>query len=98
MDGAIHRAASRSLKEECRSLGGCREGETKLTGGHRLPAKCKLLCWYGVCNACVCIDILHTVGPMSKNRDTLTSCYTSCLHLVDQEHIKSVVSGRRFLV
>ncbi len=40
VDGAIHKAASRSLKAECRGLGRCDPGDTKLTGGHRLPAKC----------------------------------------------------------
>ena len=70
MDGAIHRAASRSLKEECRSLGGCREGETKLTGGHRLPAKCKLLCWYGVCNASVYRYSTHCGSHEQEQRHT----------------------------
>ena len=49
VDRAIHRAASGSLKTEYRSLGRGRAGETKITGGHRLPAKCKLLL------LCVCV-------------------------------------------
>ncbi|XP_064402534.1 ADP-ribose glycohydrolase MACROD1-like isoform X2 [Halichondria panicea] len=74
VDGAIHRAASGSLKTECRSLRGGRAGETKITGGHRLPAQ----------------YILHTVGPTNRSRETLTNCYTSCFHLVKQKQIKSV--------
>ncbi len=40
VDGAIHRAASSSLRAECSELRGCDAGDAKVTGGHRLPAKC----------------------------------------------------------
>lgn len=48
VDGAIHRAAGDSLYDECRALNGCPVGQTKITSGHRLPARCscdaRLLC------------------------------------------------------
>ena len=39
VDGAIHSAAGWSLREECETLNGCPAGQTKISSGHRLPAK-----------------------------------------------------------
>ena len=79
VDGAIHRAAGPKLLEECRTLGGCRPGEAKITRGYNLPAR----------------FVIHTVGPVwsGGNRDEakiLGNCYRACLQLAVENQIKSI--------
>jgi len=79
VDGAIHRAAGPELLAECRTLGGCRPGEAKMTGGYRLPAR----------------FVIHTVGPIWRGgKDdearTLANCYGNSLQLAVENEIKTV--------
>ena len=64
VDGAIHRAAGPGLLAECRTLGGARTGEAKVTGGHGLLAR----------------HVIHAVGPVWQGGehgedDLLASAY-----------------------
>lgn len=79
VDGAIHRAAGPDLLEECRALGGCKTGESKITKGYQLPAR----------------HVIHTVGPIYGREDgreveLLRSCYWNSLALAQENGLKSI--------
>jgi len=79
VDGAIHRAAGPELLAECRTLGGCRPGEAKITRGYRLPAR----------------FVIHTVGPIWRGGEhdearTLANCYRNSLKLAVENEIRTI--------
>ena len=79
VDGAIHRAAGPELLAECRTLGGCRPGEAKITRGYLLPAR----------------FVIHTVGPVwsGGNRgepETLTNCYRNSLSVAIENGVRTI--------
>lgn len=79
VDGAIHSAAGKGLLAECRTLGGCKTGEAKITGGYNLPAK----------------YVIHTVGPIYNDgkhgeKALLESCYRESLVLARKYNCETV--------
>ncbi|WP_038073909.1 O-acetyl-ADP-ribose deacetylase [Treponema sp. C6A8] len=80
VDGAIHYAAGPELLAECRTLGGCRTGEAKITKGYKLPSR----------------FVIHTVGPVyyehtpAEAEALLTSCYENSLKLAMEKGLKTI--------
>jgi O-acetyl-ADP-ribose deacetylase (regulator of RNase III) len=79
VDGAIHRAAGPELLAECRTLGGCRPGEAKITRGYHLPAR----------------FVIHTVGPIWSGGkrgepEILANCYRNSLQLAVENGIQTI--------
>jgi len=79
VDGAIHRAAGPRLLAECKTLGGCRPGEAKITRGYDLPAR----------------FVIHTVGPVwaggtRGEPETLATCYRNSLRIAVDNNIHAI--------
>ncbi|NSE52923.1 RNase III inhibitor [Coprococcus eutactus] len=75
----IHRCAGERLLKECCLLGGCKEGEAKITGGYNLPCK----------------YIIHTVAPVwidgnYGEKELLERCYINSLKLALKYDIHSI--------
>lgn len=79
VDGAIHSAAGAKVLQECRTLGGCKTGEAKITNAGNLKAK----------------KIIHAVGPVwsgghRNEANLLRDCYVNSLKLAKQNHLKTI--------
>src|SRR5438270_7003899 len=79
VDGAIHHAAGPQLLAECKTLGGCRPGEAKITRGYSLPAR----------------FVIHTVGPVWSagtrgEPEILANCYRNSLQVAVTNDVRTI--------
>ena len=85
IDNAIHSFAGVQLRLECAKLMK-RQGHDEPTGSAKITKAYNLPCGY----------VIHTVGPIvghqptPKDRETLISCYRSCMDLARQNHLQSI--------
>ena len=71
VDGCIHIAAGKKLRDYCKMLGGCLVGQAKLLPRFNLPAK----------------YVIHTVGPIGEDTVLLGNCYNNCLKIAAENKI-----------
>jgi O-acetyl-ADP-ribose deacetylase (regulator of RNase III) len=82
VDGAIHKAAGPELKEECAKLGGCNEGEAKITKS------------YGIKHI---KGIIHMVVPKisgslsDSEKNLLRNCYLNSLEIAKNSNMRRII-------
>jgi O-acetyl-ADP-ribose deacetylase (regulator of RNase III) len=79
VDGAIHRKGGRIILEQCKKIGGCPTGESRITTAGDLPSK----------------YVIHTVGPIyhdskMNEEQLLYNAYYNSLKLAEKYNIKSI--------
>lgn len=79
VDGAIHKAGGPAILEACSKLGGCDNGEAKITTAGNLSAK----------------FVIHTVGPVYHDgsygeAEYLRSCYWRSLEVALENKVESM--------
>jgi O-acetyl-ADP-ribose deacetylase (regulator of RNase III) len=77
--GAVLAAGGPDLMRECAALGGCEEGDAKLTGGYRLPSR----------------HVIHAVAPIWRRgydgeEARLAGCYRKCFELAESQGCRTI--------